>query len=55
MTSPAAQMYGVPPSMAQFYTAAPTQAVGDTGMVSPMAIPQLQQKMQRSDRLEVSQ
>ena len=54
MTSPTAQMYSLPPSMSQFYTAAPTQAVGEAGMVAPLAMPQLQQKMQRSDRLEVS-
>jgi len=54
MTSPAAaQMYNMPPSMAQYYTAAPTQAVGEAGMVTPMAMPQLQQKVARSDRLEV--
>ena len=47
-------MYSLPPSMSQFYTAAPTQAVGEAGMVAPLAMPQLQQKMQRSDRLEVS-
>jgi len=46
MTSPAAaQMYNMPPSMAQYYTAAPTQAVGEAGMVTPMAMPQLQQKV----------
>ncbi|XP_043198068.1 muscleblind-like protein 3 isoform X1 [Amphibalanus amphitrite] len=53
MTSPTAPMYSLPPSMSQFYTAAPTQAVGDAGLVAPLALPQLQQKMQRSDRLEV--
>ena len=47
-------MYSLPPSMSQFYTAAPTQAVGEAGMVAPLALPQLQQKVQRSDRLEVS-
>ncbi|XP_043198078.1 protein muscleblind-like isoform X6 [Amphibalanus amphitrite] len=52
MTSPTAPMYSLPPSMSQFYTAAPTQAVGDAGLVAPLALPQLQQKMQRSDRLE---
>ncbi|XP_043198073.1 muscleblind-like protein 1 isoform X4 [Amphibalanus amphitrite] len=55
MTSPTAPMYSLPPSMSQFYTAAPTQAVGDAGLVAPLALPQLQQKMQRSDRLEVEQ